>query len=313
MYVNGAWRFVDQFWGSQSITLQEDAEWALVHAGGATEVQAEQDRRIHYNLNSEWFLPDPVRFVYSHLVENPDAQLLARPVTLDEFNEMAFLQPGYFTLNLTSLSHPRCIIRCTDGTLSISLGLSQKEKLPYRFFHNMYKSIINPKIDRLKGRQAKDFSVKYSTSDSLNIHIEFPWIGRYKLNVEGEIYRRHQICQYIIQVERPCFRAEPIPSLPEGEEELGLTAVVRALGLSAVDDGIHGVVTAKRGEASMKFRIANFKDESLKLRPHMEGDHVIRQYYDRNGNINIVTKVTKHGKHLLCIDVQKKEIKTTIR
>ena len=315
VFVDGCWRLVDQHWGSQSVSVQMDPHWALVQDGGAS--KHKDNLKVNFSLDDTWFLIDPVTAVYAHLNENPQTQLLARPVTPEEFNEIAYLHTGFFTLGLSGLSHPRCVVPTADGRVTISLGLDKSRARPYRFYHNLYKWVIDPDVDRFRGYKEKEFSVKYTTGEMLGVHVEFPWIGKYLLDVEGEeegVAGRHGVCQYLIQVETPCFRAQPLPVLPRSGEELGVTPPARALGLLPVEDGEHGIVSAPNGHAAIKFVIPNVKDrDNLRLRAHMAGNHVIRQFRDREGNVTVVTKVTEHGKHVLCLDIENGGKRKTVR
>ena len=51
-------------------------------------------------------------------------QLLARPVTEEEFREMAYLKDSFFELGMTTVSHPRCLVESdNNGTIVFEFGL----------------------------------------------------------------------------------------------------------------------------------------------------------------------------------------------
>ena len=315
MYVDGSWRFVDQMLGSQSVNIEDDTDWTVIYSKANTPAE-NSPQHVQYKLKEEWFLPDPVKLVYTHLCDNAKAQLLARPVTIHEFNQMASLQKGYFNLGLSGLSHPRCVINCPkNGSLSISVGLNSNSCKPYKLYPHLYKSTVDPNKDRLKGHQAKDFCLRYTNGAVFTYHIQFPWIGSYRLDVHGgfEGEAVQWVCQYLIHVQRPCFRSQ-ILSLPVRETCLGVTGAARSIGLVPVQDGKHGIISAKDGNCKLQFRIQGSNDMALRLRPRMKGQHVIRQYYDSSrGNIGIIVKVGNHGNHILFIDVEKNGVRKTIR
>lgn len=107
--VDGAWRIVDQYWGSESVAARARDDWILI-AGRARRKTATsflQSNQPTYGCNDFYFVPDPEQFIYSHWAPNDDDQLLARPVTLDEFMQMALLRQAFFEHGLVPTSHPK--------------------------------------------------------------------------------------------------------------------------------------------------------------------------------------------------------------
>jgi transglutaminase/protease-like cytokinesis protein 3 len=91
--VNHAWNAVklDNFW------YLVDATW------GAGTVNGNQFSR---KFNPFFFAPQPNQFVYSHLAEIPEWQLLSQPHTKEEFESWAELKPQFFIDNLRIPGYP---------------------------------------------------------------------------------------------------------------------------------------------------------------------------------------------------------------
>lgn len=97
--LDGDWRFIDCTWAA-----------GYIDEGGAF-VRRPDD---HY------FLTSPDCFVYDHLPEDPQWQLLPTPVTRNDYEKMVYLRPGFFRNNLRLVSHPHMEI-VSDGSLAVVL------------------------------------------------------------------------------------------------------------------------------------------------------------------------------------------------
>jgi len=76
---------------------------------------------------------DPECFIYSHYPTDQAWQLLARRVTMDEFEEMASLTPSFFTLRLEVVDSPRRVVYDADGELTLTIGQPLDAHYRFRF------------------------------------------------------------------------------------------------------------------------------------------------------------------------------------
>ncbi len=77
--INNDWKLIDTTWGSGSINSQNKFE-----------------RRFNYH----YFLTDPKRFIYDHLPEDPNMQLLNPPVSKAEFSNLPKIYKNFYILGL---------------------------------------------------------------------------------------------------------------------------------------------------------------------------------------------------------------------
>jgi len=68
-----------------------------------------------------YFLTSPKDFIYSHFPEEESWQLLENPVSKAEFEQLAFLKPGFFNAGLGLTSHMSAVIQ-TDSQLNLSFS-----------------------------------------------------------------------------------------------------------------------------------------------------------------------------------------------
>jgi hypothetical protein len=91
--IDGAWRLMDATWGSGYV---------------------DENGRYIRSFDDYFFFTPPEKLIYTHFPENPEWQLLSRRVSLDEFEKMAFVRPGFFEHGLELDSHPSSEFESTD-------------------------------------------------------------------------------------------------------------------------------------------------------------------------------------------------------
>jgi len=97
--LDGKWRLVDSTWG----------------AGGMG-----PEKKFLKRFNEHWFSTRPEQFIYDHFPEEQRWQLLARPLSLQQFEGLVRVTSHYFRYGLHTRSHPGSLIR-GSGTLEVRL------------------------------------------------------------------------------------------------------------------------------------------------------------------------------------------------
>lgn len=97
--VDKSWRLIDMQWASRQVVTQDKGEWELIDDGTGSKPAKSQDSDVSYDIYAYeefYFLTDPEEFVYSHFPDEEAWQLLARPMTFDEFQKIAYLRSKFF-------------------------------------------------------------------------------------------------------------------------------------------------------------------------------------------------------------------------
>jgi hypothetical protein len=105
--IGGEWRLMDATWGGGYV----DERGAYVRS-----------------FNGYFFFTPPGKFIFTHFPEDPEWQLLDRPVSKKEFERMAFVRPGFFLYGLELDSHQKSDIEATD-TLTVTLRAPEETVL----------------------------------------------------------------------------------------------------------------------------------------------------------------------------------------
>jgi len=172
--INNEWRLIDPHWGSSHMIGEDPGEWILIDDNGeGGKTIDKQTQQTVYSCNEVYFLTDPEQFIYSHIpVDDEGMQLLARPVTLHEFIEMAYLKPAFFDLDLRLLEHRKCVLHAFEGEIDIQIGipLGKRRSFMYRLWISNQEKIKDVKLERFCIMQQKNnkIFVRFTSRRSAN-------------------------------------------------------------------------------------------------------------------------------------------------
>ncbi len=94
--------------------VKVDGRWHLLDATWGAGYQGESGKFVR-RFAGHYFLTPPDQFVFDHLPENPRWQLLDRPVSRAEYEQMVYLRPAFFGTGLGVLSHSGAAIRAGES------------------------------------------------------------------------------------------------------------------------------------------------------------------------------------------------------
>lgn len=106
MYVAGAWRFVQCNWGARH----------LVNAKEAPKTGRGKNDSLRYEYDDHYFLTDPREFIYEFFPLQEEWQLLKRPITLREFENLPFVRSLFFRYGLHFADEGYGAVVYTDDT-----------------------------------------------------------------------------------------------------------------------------------------------------------------------------------------------------
>ncbi|XP_068715927.1 uncharacterized protein [Montipora foliosa] len=252
LVINYKWWLVDPHWCCSYVTgAVESADWSLV----AHDI-AEED--VIYALNEDYFLTNPEEFIYSHLPRDNAWQLLARPVTLQEFIDMAYLKPPFFNLDLRPLEQKQCVLYAPEGEIEIKIGTSHNKSVEFRYqlWMSDARKIGNVKLERYCIMEQKD--------NTLICKIRFPVAGKFKhvlfgrsedTEVDASTY--FMLCAFIIHCNKP---AEDAKALPENtRQEWGPGRDLAKAGIVPITHQ-DAVIEAEEGSAELRFKTTKSVD-----------------------------------------------------
>ncbi|CAD5126883.1 DgyrCDS14906 [Dimorphilus gyrociliatus] len=183
--INGFWYLCNPLFASRAI-IQAEKKYSLIQLFFK---KKDHSTKLEYNYNEGYFLQNPEEFIYSHFPAFSKYQLLAREVTLQEFQDMAYLRPTFFQHKLGIISHPKCIVFAEQSRNEILIGTNKE--FPVRFDGEIFISdqtvldahlaqqiqneTINPNL-YVAAFQNRDKSL-------LIIRLRLPQTAKYKLRI----------------------------------------------------------------------------------------------------------------------------------
>jgi hypothetical protein len=148
--IDGQWRLMDPTWGA-----------------GYLDQQSQFVRRFQ----EHYFLTAPEAFIFDHLPQDPQWQLLERPISAAEYENLVYLRPMFFLAGFRVGSHPHARI-AADDRVTVTLGVTQAVQVAA--------SVVDEASDR--PFQDELTFVQVSASEA-RIDAVFPRAGDYLLRV----------------------------------------------------------------------------------------------------------------------------------
>ncbi|XP_046357962.2 uncharacterized protein LOC124136163 isoform X2 [Haliotis rufescens] len=268
VFIDDSWRFVDAFWASACVVGRKSGEWALVDSDGKVDDEeedaAETEGTTEHRINEFYFLPDPDKLIWTHYPDEKQWQLLAKPVSVKEFEDHFYVRERFHILDMktSSTSQMKCTISTKDGEINIPFQLPQEQSEHFRFKYMLYKSRTQmeteSKIDAFLDR----FVFFEHGKDLVDFSLRFPVKGRFKMDVYGLDVRESDIfdlvCTYLIQCPTEKKNCLPLPDCPPlGWGPVGIT---KKAGLSPSTHD-RALIETKDGKVTVRFKT----DQKIKV------------------------------------------------
>ena len=252
--VNNTWWLLDPY-----VTTSKESD--SVHSSFIKQLTLKQIETEHtHSLESgqkdilsdfNGFFKDPEEFIFSYFPDTDYWQLLARPVSRDEFIDLAALGDGYFNLRTKLITHDRSVVLVEQESVTISLGFP--ESAQRHFMCNLLYCKGSSLVSETRAIEGNSVSLKqYVFLETnlekcrVNILIQFPHTGSYMLNVYGAGGNGPvplHICSYrLVYSNSKC--SSPFPLIYREEWGPGLDALT--LGLTPVSHKTGEIIMDKK-------------------------------------------------------------------
>lgn len=199
---------------------------------------------VQHTVNEFFFIPDPDHLIATHFPDNPTWQLLAQPITFQQFESHVYLRDRFFELSL-SISDERlksAIVPSLKGRAVIELWMPPERSSKYDFRYLLFRSRLTCGAPPTAGGVGGDSSplpidryVMYEKkSDRVRYTFRCPVVGQFKLEIFGvELEAQDSfdlVCAYLIVCDEPDSGAKPLPDSPDiGWGPTAITSQVNSL------------------------------------------------------------------------------------
>jgi len=147
--IGGRWRLVDPTWG----------------AGHIDEVEG-----FVRQFDDYYFLTPPEEFIYTHLPDDPRWQLLERPLSEEEYEDLVYVKPPFFRSDMKILSHLEGVISTED---QVKIGLFVPGDVL------IIAELLDEDVKELPDR----FTLIRRENGEYVIQVAFPGLGNYTLRI----------------------------------------------------------------------------------------------------------------------------------
>ncbi|KAH8301446.1 hypothetical protein KR059_003368 [Drosophila kikkawai] len=231
VYVAGAWRFVQCNWGARH----------LVNAKEAPKQGRGKNDSLRYEYDDHYFLTDPREFIYEFYPLQEEWQLLKRPITLREFENLPFVRSLFFRYGLHFADEGYGAVVFTDdtgaATVRIAMPTDMQSCLIFHYNLKFYDSDEELSYD---GVSLKRFVMQSVIGNIVAFRVHAPCSGAFLLDIfanavtpqeylTGEPMKFKSVCKFKICCEELQTVMVPLPDCASGE--WGPTKATRLFGL----------------------------------------------------------------------------------
>ncbi|KAI0987407.1 hypothetical protein GJ496_006614 [Pomphorhynchus laevis] len=252
--IDDEWRFVQCNWGARhlvmckdSLDLEENSN--LINGDGN---QANPDK-IEYEYDDHYFFTDPEEFIYEFFPFDPAWQLLRKPLSLSEFENLPFVRSLLFHYSLGFVNQNKAVI-IADERGSCDVKLRMPEHLEHDLVFHSQLRIISPvtansteydnnslsadtqsgkinktsESDEIDNTKLENFVLHTVDDGIVSFNIHLPKRGAYYLelfantirkdiSIFGQTFKLRCVCKYKIICEKLKQRMHALPQCANGE------------------------------------------------------------------------------------------------
>lgn len=257
--INGSWQLVDCTWGAGYI----DANKNFVE-----------------RFNGYYFLTPPDQFVYDHLPDDPEKQLLSPPVSKESYENLADVQPLFFLYGLKFVSQRDGIIRANQR-VDVVVDVPQNVSLLLQLLQNGQP--LEPTLTYI-----------YRTNDEATLTALFPQAGTYILRLfvkqRGDPNRQFEkALDYEVIVREPMATEASFPVLFPAFDDYGVELKSNAERETRVDRNV-SIELASAPDVDMiasLSRNGEKLDDGYTFVEHGNGSQTVQAIFPQSGKYSI--------------------------
>ncbi|CAO1303739.1 unnamed protein product [Diamesa serratosioi] len=230
VYVAGAWRFVQCNWGARH----------LVNAKEAPKTSKGKNDSLRYEYDDHYFLTDPREFIYEFFPLQEEWQLLKRPISLREFENLPFVRSLFFRYGLHFADEGYGAVVYTDDTGAATVRIAMPSDMQSCLIFHYNLKFYDSDEDSFDAVSLKRFVMQSVIGNIVAFRVHAPCSGAFLLDIfanavtpqeylTGEPMKFKSVCKFKICCEELQTVMVPLPDCASGE--WGPTKATRLFGL----------------------------------------------------------------------------------
>lgn len=173
VYVAGAWRFVQCNWGARH----------LVNAKEAPKTGKGKNDSLRYEYDDHYFLTDPREFIYEFFPLQEDWQLLKRPISLKEFENLPFVRSLFFRYGLHFADEGYGAVVFTDDTGAATIRIAMPADMQGCLIFHYNLKFYDSEEDSYDATSLKRFVMQSVIGNVVAFRVHAPCSGAFLLDI----------------------------------------------------------------------------------------------------------------------------------
>ncbi|CAD5112319.1 DgyrCDS1545 [Dimorphilus gyrociliatus] len=284
------WWPVQCNWGARHLVLNKDAE-------PKEEAPVKRGRdKIRYQYDEHYFLTDPDEMIQEFWAKDPEWQLLEKPITIEEFEDMPFVRSVFFLFGLEhSPRNTKAIIDCdSKGEAQVKIKVPN-DFAPDLIFHYQLRRAEKDRKNETdyKGAKLDRFVFQTISEGFATFNVYLPSPGQFFLEIfANKIDNSHRLgedsnsiqpfrlkcaCKFRIRCSEIAGKMHPLPACSPGEwgpskaeRHFGMKPKTHKTGLINIDD--------PTGECFLEFHVPRPLYFLIKLRKNDVTESLLQKY-----------------------------------
>lgn len=221
VFLDGSWRFVQCNWGARHLVNAKDVPYPGAKLAGKTE-------NLRYEYDDHYFMTDPEEFIYEFFPQQPEWQLLKRPIALREFEEQPFVRSLFFRYGLSFAdSGLKAIVEADKtGAATVAINMSPEAISSLIFHYNL--RFYHNEEQTFNGISLKRFVMQSVVGHSVVFRVHTPTRGEFLLDIfanaispgeylTGQPMKFKSVCKFKIICDHLNVIMVPLPECASGE------------------------------------------------------------------------------------------------
>ena len=222
VFLEGQWRLVDCFWASVCVDERNATDKIdLTKKGSLKRVSVEDEGPVPFN--DFYFLVDPNHLLWTHLADDPDWQLMQKPITEREFQERVYIREQFHLLEMEIENKcENCILQTDGDPVDIVFKLPKTKGRFYKFAYTLTQSKTD--VSDNGGEKPVDvllerFVYFEHTEGKIQFTIQLPITGMFQFDIFAVNVKKSNsyklLCTYLIQCDGKHENVLPFPDCPD--------------------------------------------------------------------------------------------------
>lgn len=281
VYIDDNWYLVDSHWATRYLISEKN-----------------QPENLVYEYDDFYFMTDPEQLIYSHWAKNEKWQLLSRPLTLPEFEELPLVKSYFFKCGMYFVSHQKGVVSTQNGRIALTVGFVKPTNFTYKV------TVCGTNDELHQGQKLKSYAMQETQQNRATFIFRAPKSGSYYFTIfaqllTGDIGIKNVFtasAEYKVQADKASNDAVPLPNCSDSNWGPGIP--VEQMGLEAsVKDA---VIPTSDGKVNLEFKKTRPAYILCKLRkPGMKDDELEKciSEQDQGDRVLVTAKLPVKGEY----------------